>query len=103
MNISILIGRLTKDVELRYTANTQAAVSAFNLAVDRPSSDDTDFILCKVFGKTAENLEKYCHKGSKIGVQGRIQVDSYEDMNGDKKFITMVLADRIEFLDKKGE
>ena len=107
MTSIILIGRLTKDPELR---DTQAgkAVCSFTLAVDRPYSGDkkeADFINVIVWNKVGENCAKYLSKGRKVAVQGRLQIRSYEDDKGYKKYITEVVANSVEFLefgDKKG-
>lgn len=102
MNNVVLIGRLTKDPEIRYTAN-QMAVASFNLAVDRPRRQDqdkqTDFIRITVFGKQAENCEKYLRKGLLCGIQGRIQTGSYKNKDGATIYTTDVVADRVEFLE----
>lgn len=100
MNSVILTGRLTKNPELRYTSGTQMAVCNFNLAVDRPKKGEekqADFPRVICFGKTAENLERFCNKGSMIAVQGRIQTGQYEK-DGHTTFTTDVVAERIEFL-----
>lgn len=104
MNSVILIGRLTRDVELRYTDGTQMAVANFNLAVDRGKDKNgndkgADFPRITVFGKQAENCEKYLHKGSLCAVQGRIQTNNYQDQEGKTVYSTGVIADRIRFLD----
>lgn len=104
MNIVLLIGRLTKDPDVRYAAGNGMAVAAFNLAVDRPvvkegSEKAADFPRIKVFGKQAESCEKYLKKGSKVAVQGRIRTDSYQNKNGDMVYTTEVAADRVEFLE----
>lgn len=96
MNQVILIGRLTKDVETRYTQE-QMAVSKFTLAVDRIKKGETDFIRVTVFGKQAENCERYLHKGSQCAVQGRLQTGSYEK-DGVTHYTTDVIADRVQFL-----
>ena len=101
MNKTILIGRLTKEPEKQST-QSGTTICSFNLAVDRPfTNDQTDFINCKVFNKGAENLCLYCHKGSQIAVEGRIQTGSYTDKSGNKKYTVDVIADRILFLDSK--
>ena len=101
MNSVILIGRLTKDPETRYTAS-QMAVSSFSIAVDRPLGKDgekqTDFPRITVFGKQAENCEKYLAKGRMIAVQGRLQTGSYKDKDGKTVYTTDVIADRVKFL-----
>lgn len=99
MNQAQLIGRLTRDIEVKYTKNTQTAVVDNCLAVYRDKFT-TDFINIKVIGKNAENLEVYCHKGSRIGVVGRIENDTYEK-DGEKKTFFRIVADRIDFLDFK--
>lgn len=104
MNSVILIGRLTKDPEVRYTAGNQMAVATFPVAVDRPvkagAEKQTDFPRVTVFGKQAENCEKYLGKGRMVAIQGRLQTGSYEDKDGKKVFTTDVVADRVEFLDR---
>lgn len=102
MNNVILIGRLTRDPELRYTTS-QMAVATFTLAIDRPVKADrekeTDFPRIKAFGKTAENCEKYLAKGRMVAVQGSIQTGSYEDKDGKRVYTTDVMASRVEFLE----
>lgn len=102
MNNVILIGRLTRDPELRYTTS-QMAVATFTLAIDRPTNADkekeTDFPRIKAFGKTAENCEKYLAKGRMVAVQGSIQTGSYEDKDGKRVYTTDVIANRVEFLE----
>lgn len=105
MNRTILVGRLTKDVDLRYTQNGKA-VGNFTLAVNRPfknaqGENEADFILCQVWGKQAENLANYMSKGSQIGVDGRIATRSYEAQDGKKVFVTEVEADNVQFLESK--
>lgn len=105
MNNVLLIGRLTKDPEVRYTTS-QMAVATFTLAVDRPvksgEEKKADFPRITCFGKTAELVEKYMSKGRQIAVQGRIQTGSYDDKDGKKVYTTDVVADRIEFLGSSG-
>ena len=105
MNNVTLIGRLTRDVELRYTPS-QKAVARFTLAIDRPTfqgeEKQADFPSCTVWGRTAENMEKYTRKGSKVAVEGRIQTGSYEK-NGQTIYTTEVLANRVEFLDPRSD
>lgn len=102
MNSVILIGRLTRDPELRYTPNTQTAVAYFTLAIDRPVSagqeSQADFIRITVFGKQAETVDRYLKKGSQAAVSGRIQTGSYRDKNGQTVYTTDVIANRVEFL-----
>ena len=101
MNHVVLIGRTTKDIELRYSQNGNMAIARFSLAVDRASKEKgTDFISCIAFGKTAELLEKYVPKGRKIAVQGHIQTGSYEK-DGHKVYTTDVIVDRMEFCESR--
>ncbi len=102
MNSVTLVGRLTRDPDLRYAAGSQTAVTRFTLAVDRPFSKnkETDFIGIVVFGRSAENCGTYLSKGSLVGVQGRIQTGSYETKTGEKRYTTDVVADRVEFLQR---
>ncbi len=103
MNSVVLIGRLTRDPEVRYTAATQMAVATFTVAIDRPvragGEKQTDFPRVTVFGKQAENCEKYLAKGRLVGVQGRIQTGSYQNKDGATVYTTDVVADRVEFLE----
>ena len=107
MNNIILIGRLTKDPDLRYT-QAGKAVCNFTLAVDRPYSGDkkeADFINIIVWNKVGENCAQYLSKGRKVAVQGRLQIRNYEDDKGQRRYITEVVANSVEFLefgDKKG-
>lgn len=98
MNSVQLIGRLTKNLELKNTASGTSAVQ-FSLAVDRPK-DGTDFISCVAYGKTAENMERYLRKGSKIGIEGRIQTRNYEGRSG-KVYVTEVICSTVHFLDPR--
>ena len=104
MNQVILIGRLTKDPELRFTAGSGKAVATFTIAVDRPFSKDrtADFFRVVVWGKPAENCANYTSKGSQVAVQGRIQNNNYETQNGEKRYTTEIVADRVEFLSRGG-
>ena len=107
MNIVILIGRLAKDPELSYTPNTQTAVCRFPLAVDRPRREGkdqgADFIRITVFGRQAENCDKYIAKGRQIALMGRIQTGSYKNKDGQTVYTTDVIADRVEFIGSKGD
>lgn len=101
MNKVILIGRLSQDIELRYT-NSNKAVASTTIAINRQKKEDgADFINLVIWGKQAENLAKYQGKGSQIAVDGRIQNRSYEDSNGNKRYVTEVVAENIKFLDSK--
>ena len=101
MNNVVLIGRLTKDPEIRYIPESQNAVASFTLAVDRPFAKDkqADFIRITVFGKQAENCERFLTKGRLAGVQGRLQTGSYKNKEGATVYTTDVVADRVEFLE----
>lgn len=103
MNNVTLIGRLTRDPEVRYMAQSQMAVARFSVAIDRPKKPDgekqTDFPNVVVFGKQAENCERFLGKGRLLGIQGRIQTGSYTNKNGDKVYTTEVVANNVEFLD----
>ena len=103
MNNVILLGRLTKDPEVRYT-NSNMAVARFSLAIDRPAKDGekkADFPNIVVFGKQAENCERYLHKGQRAAVEGRLQTGSYERQDGSRVYTTDVVANRVEFIDWK--
>lgn len=103
MNKVFLIGRLTKNNELRKTQSGVSIVSN-TIAVNRFSNDDkTDFIPFTVLNKTAELLDKYTHKGDRIALVGQIQVRSYEDKQGVKRIFTEVFVENIELLEKKEE
>lgn len=101
MNNVVLIGRLTKDPELRYIPESQNAVATFTLAVDRPFAKDkqADFIRITVFGKQAENCERFLTKGRMAAIQGRLQTGSYKNKEGATVYTTDVVADRVEFLE----
>ena len=105
MNKVQLVGRLTKDVELKTTSN-QKAFCNFTLAVDRRFKDangqrQADFINCVAWNQTAEFIQKYFQKGSKIGVCGSIQTRSYDNNNGQKVFVTEVIVDEAEFVESQ--
>lgn len=102
MNKVILIGRLARDPELR-TTPTNVSVATFSIAVSRPftpqdEQQGTDFINCVIWRRQAENLAKYCHKGSQIAVEGRIQTRNYTAQDGSKRYVTEVMCDNITFL-----
>lgn len=105
MNKVQLIGRLTKDVEVRYSqGDTQMAIARFTVAVDRRGkNNEADFISCVAFGKTGEFIEKYFAKGNRIGICGHIQTGSYTDKDGKKVYTTDVIADEAEFVESKGQ
>lgn len=103
MNHVTLIGRLTKDPEVRYT-QSGTPVGTFTLAVDRRVAKDkpkeADFIPCVVWGKTAEVVGNWCKKGKQIAVEGRIQVRSYDAKDGSKRYVTEVIVSELELLGK---
>jgi single-strand DNA-binding protein len=106
LNRVVLVGRLTRDPELRYTPNTGIAVATFTLAVDRNFANrqgerEADFIPIVVWRKPAENCAKYLGKGSMVAVDGRLQVRSYEQ-DGQRRYVTEVVAEDVRFLDSKG-
>ena len=98
MNKVILIGNLTKDIEISST-KTGKLVTQFSIGVRR-DKEVSDFPNCVAWGKTAELLEKYCHKGSKIAIEGSLQTSSYEK-NGEKRYKTIVSVSNVEFLDSR--
>lgn len=105
MNLVILIGRLTKDPELRYTQSNIACAN-FDLAINNGKDKDgnerqADFIRCVLWDKKAENMAKYTKKGSQIAVEGAIKTDSYNDEQGNKRYRTYVLAKNVQFLDSR--
>jgi len=100
MNLVVLTGRLTRDPELKY-GQSGMAFCRFTLAVNRMRKDDpADFINCTAFGKTAELIGEYLRKGNNTGVQGKLQTSTYE-VNGEKRYRTDVIVDRIEFLESR--
>lgn len=106
MNRVVLMGRLTRDPEVRYSqGENQMAVARFTIAVDRRFKRDgeqtADFISCVAFGKTAEFMEKYIKQGTKICVDGRIQTGSYTNREGQKVYTTDVVVENAEFAESK--
>lgn len=103
MNKVVLIGRLTKDPELRFTPGMGKAVTTFTMAVDRRFSKDgqreADFIPIVVWGKQAESTANYMSKGKLIGVSGRIQTRNYEAKDGSRRYVTEVIAEEVQFLE----
>lgn len=105
INSVALNGRLTRDVDLRYTTSG-IAVGQFTLAVDRrfkskSGNRETDFISCQIWRKSAENLANYAHKGSLIGIEGRIQTRTYDNKQGQKIYVTEVIAENFSLLEPK--
>ncbi len=105
LNRVVLVGRLTRDPELKRTTSG-ASVTSFTVAIDNMTSKGgektTSFIPCTCWNKTAENVAKYCGKGSMVGVDGRLNQRSYEDKSGAKRSIIEVVAESVQFLEKKG-
>lgn len=111
MNNVSLMGRLTKDPEVRYSANTQLANARFSVAVDRRLSKEkrteaennnqptADFINCVAFGRSAEIIGQYFHKGNKIAITGHIQTGSYENQQGQRIYTTDVIVDQFNFIE----
>lgn len=107
MNKVILIGRLTRDPELRYTSSN-VPTATFSVAVDRPFTSqsgerEADFINIVVWRKQAENCKNYLAKGSQVAIEGRIQTRNYDDKDGKKVYVTEVIADNVQFLGTKGQ
>jgi len=105
INRVVLVGRLTRDVELRYTTSG-AAVGTFSLAVNRQFTNangerEADFINCVIWRKSAENLANFTTKGSQIAVEGRLQTRNYENQQGQRVFVTEVVVDNFSLLDSK--
>lgn len=106
MNKVILIGRLTKDPELR-TTPTGTATTSFTVAVDRTfvnqqtGQREADFINCVAWRKQAENISRYCFKGTQVAVEGRIQTRNYDAQDGTKRYVTEVICDNVTFLGSK--
>ena len=102
MNKVILVGRLTRDPELRYTGSN-TPVATFTLAINRPFSNqngerEADFINCVVWRKQAETIKNYVSQGSQLAVEGRIQVRNYEDQNGQRRYVTEVVVESFDFI-----
>ncbi len=105
MNKVFLIGRLVRDPELRYTGSN-TAVATFSIAVNRNFANqngerEADFINIVVWRKQAENVKNYLTQGSQVAIDGRIQTRNYDDQNGQKRYVTEVVADNVQFLDTK--
>ena len=107
MNKAVLLGRLVRDPEMRFTQGNNTAVCSFSLAVNRrfkqEGQPDADFINVVAWAKTAEFVGKYFTKGQQVGVVGRIQTRNYDDKEGKKIFVTEVVAEEVYFADSKKE
>ena len=106
MNKFLGIGRLVKDVELRFTT-TNTKVAKFTLAINRETKNkegnyESDFLNCLAFGKQAETISEYLNKGDKISIEGHIQTGSYEK-DGKRIYTTDIIVDKVQFLERKGE
>ncbi|WP_249029246.1 single-stranded DNA-binding protein [Tannockella kyphosi] len=105
INRVVLVGRMTRDPELR-TVGNNASVTSFTLAMNRnynsTNGQQADFINCTVWNKVAENVKKYCSKGSLVGVEGRLQSRSYDNAQGQKVYVVEVVCDSVQFLETKG-
>lgn len=107
MNKVLLVGRLTRDPEIR-TFTNGGQVANFTIAINRPFKNregvvEADFIPVVVTGRQVETIQKYVFKGNQIGVEGRIQVRNYDAQDGSKRYVTEVVADRVEFLNSKNQ
>lgn len=105
MNVINLIGRLTKDIELKYT-QAGKAVGTFTLAVNRSFKNaqgerEADFILCQIWDKSAENLANFTKKGSQIGIEGRIQTRNYENKEGQRVYVTEIVVNQFHLLEPR--
>lgn len=104
INRVVMVGRMTRDPELRRTGNG-AAVTSFTLALNRnynsADGQQADYISCVVWNKVAENVEKYCFKGSLVGVEGRLRSRSYDNAQGQRVYVTEVVCDSVQFLETK--
>lgn len=106
MNNAVLVGRLTRDPELKYVAGSGTAIANFAIAVDREFSGkdgkkEVDFIDIQVWGKSAENCANYIGKGSMVGIQGSIRIETYQNQAGENRRATKINANRVQFLDTK--
>lgn len=108
MNKVTLIGRLTKDVELRYTQTNNTAVAYFSIAVNRKfvktgEERQADFFNIIAWNKLAENISKYLFKGNQVAISGRLETRSWDDPNGQKHYVTEVIAEEVDFIESKNK
>ena len=107
MSRCILVGRIVRDPELRTIPSSGATVTSFTIAIDNPAKQGaaktTSYIPCTCWNKTAENVSKYCKQGSLVAVEGRLNQRNYEDKQGAKRSVVEVIAESVQFLEKKGE
>lgn len=106
INRTVLVGRMTRDPELRRTGSGNA-VTSFTLALNRnynsADGQQADYIPCVVWNKVAENVERYCSKGSLVGVEGRLRSRSYDNAQGQRVFVVEVVCDSVQFLETKSQ
>ena len=105
INRVVLVGRLTRDIDLRKTPNGASVVQftiACNRRVKQQGQPDADFISCVAWNRVADLMAQYLHKGALIGVEGRIQTRSYDDRDGKRVYVTEVVADSVQFLESRG-
>ena len=107
INNVVLVGRMTRDAELRYTPQNQA-VATFTLAVNRPFKNqngerEADFINCVIWRQAAENLANWCKKGALVGITGNIQTRNYENQQGQRVYVTEVLANNFQLLESRSQ
>ena len=108
MNKVVLIGRLTKDVELRYTQTNNTAVASFSLAVNRKfvktgEERQADFFNIIAWNKLAETISKYLFKGNQVAISGRLETRSWDDANGQKHYVTEVIAEEVDFIEPRNK
>ena len=106
MNKIFLLGNLTRDPEISYTQSSNMCVARISIAINRrfkrDNEPDADFFNCTAFGKTAEFIEKYFHKGSRMSLVGRVQNDNYTNKNGEKVYSVQIIIEEVEFAEKAG-
>ena len=106
INRVVLVGRMTRDPELRRTPNG-SAVTSFTLAMNRPKRNDeeqqADYISCVTWNKVAENVAQYCSKGSLVGVEGRLRSRTYDNVQGQRVYVTEVVCDSVQFLETRAQ
>ena len=106
INRVVLVGRMTRDPELRRTPNG-SAVTSFTLAMNRPKRNDeeqqADYISCVTWNKVAENVAQYCSKGSLVGVEGRLRSRTYDNAQGQRVYVTEVVCDSVQFLETRAQ
>ena len=108
MNKVILIGRLTKDVELRYTQTNNTAVASFSLAVNRKfvkngEERQADFFNIIAWNKLAETISKYLFKGNQVAISGRLETRTWDDANGQKHYVTEIIAEEVDFIEPRNK